>query len=237
MKIGTLYGVGVGPGDPELLTLKAIKLLKQVGVVFAAASPKNSHSLAEKIASPYLNGASIVRLDFPMTRDRDKLTAAWEKNARRVIETLKKGQDAALITLGDPMTYSTFGYIMRTIKKISPEIPIRIVPGITSYHAGSASAQWVLAEGEESFAVISGALGPDRLKEVIDHTDSVVMLKVYHNYQEIMETLDQMDLADKSVFISHCGLEEEEIVHDLKSRPDKVPSYLSFLLIKKKDEE
>jgi len=236
MNSGTLYGVGVGPGDPELITLKAIKILRRVSVVFAAASPKNSHSLAEKIVSSHLNEAvPIVRLDFPMTLDKAKLNAAWRINADRVIETLKAGRDAALITLGDPLTYSTFGYLMRTIKETAPETSIKIIPGITSYQAGSASAGWVLAEGEESFTVISGALGPEKLKKVIDHTDKVVMLKVYRNYKEILDTLNQLDLTNKSVLISRCGLDEEEIVCNVKDRPDEVPPYLSLLLIKKKD--
>ena len=236
MNGGTLYGVGVGPGDPELITLKAIKILKRVAVVFAAASPKNSHSLAEKIVSSHLNEAvPIVRLDFPMTRDKEKLNAAWRINAEKVIETLKTGRDAALITLGDPLTYSTFGYLMRTVKETAPETSIKIIPGITSYQAGSASAGWVLAEGEESFTVISGALGAEKLKKVIDHTDKVVMLKVYRNYKEILDTLNQLDLTSRSVLISRCGLDEQEIVCDVKDRSDEVPPYLSLLLIKKKD--
>ena len=235
MEYGTLYGIGVGPGDPELITLKAVKILRRVSVVFAAASPKNSHSLAEKIVSPHLNGSiPIVRLDFPMTRDKKKLTTAWEGNARQVMDTLKRGRDAALITLGDPMTYSTFGYLMRTIKETAPDIPMEIIPGITSYHAGSASAGLVLAEGEESFTVISGSLGAEKLKEAIDHTDTVVMLKVYRNYREIMDTLNQLDLTDRSVLISRCGLADEVIIEDVKDRDDAIPPYLSLLIIKKK---
>jgi len=236
MKIGTLYGIGVGPGDPELITLKAIKRLERVAVVFAAASPNNSHSLAEKIVSSHLKEAiPIERLDFPMTHDKERLKRAWRINAEKVMTFLEKGQDAALITLGDPMTYSTFGYLMRTLKETDPEISIKIIPGITSYQAGSASAGWVLAEGEESFTVVSGALGAEKLKKVINHTDKVVMLKVYRNYKEIRDTLNQLDLATKSILISRCGLGEEEIVCDMNDRPDTVPPYLSLLLIKKKD--
>lgn len=236
MKNGTLYGIGVGPGDPDLITLKAVKVLRSVSAIFAAASPKNSHSLAEKIVSPHLNGeVPIFRLNFPMTRDKEKLRTAWQENARIVMKVLKKGQDAALITLGDPMTYSTFGYLMRTIRELAPAVPVKIIPGITSYHAGSASAGWVLAEGEESFAVISGALGSRKLREVIDHTDTVAMLKVYRNYKEITDTLDQLNLTDRSVLISRCGLDGEEICKGIKERPDTVPPYLSLLLIKKKD--
>jgi len=236
VKTGTLYGIGVGPGDPDLITLKAAKVLARVAIVFAAASTKNDHSLAEKIVSPHLHAkARIARLDFPMTRDRERLNQAWRENAGIVVRTLERGEDAALVTLGDPMTYSTFGYIMQTIRETKAEIPIRIIPGITSYQAASASAEWVLAEGEESFAVVSGALGAERLKGVIGQADNVVVLKVYRHYNEIMKALKELHLSEKSVLISRCGLEGEEISFDLKQRPDTHPSYLSLLLIRKKD--
>jgi precorrin-2/cobalt-factor-2 C20-methyltransferase len=123
---------------------------------------------------------------------------------------------------------------MRTIRAEAPHIPIRIVPGITSYQAASAAVGWVLAEGEESFTVISGALGPQRLREVIDHTDNVVMLKVYRNYKEIRDALDALDLTSHSVLVSQCGLKGENVIRDLARPSDSVPPYLSLLLIKKK---
>lgn len=235
MNNGTLFGIGVGPGDPDLITLKAAKILKQVDVVFAAASTKNSYSLAEEIASTHIKeGMPLVRLSFPMTRGTEKLQTAWEENARTVVDTLRKGKDAAFVTIGDPMTYSTFGYLMRTIKEIAPDTSIEIVPGITSYHAGAAAAGEILAEAEESFTVISGALGAKKLREVIDHTDRVVMLKVYREYKEIMDVLDQLDLLMGSVLVCGCGLDRERIVKNLEDGIDSAPPYLSLLLISKR---
>jgi precorrin-2/cobalt-factor-2 C20-methyltransferase len=235
MATGTLYGIGVGPGDPEFITLKAVKALQSVGVVYTAASTKNSYSIAVEIVTPHLKeGIPILRLDFPMTRDQGLLNDAWRRNAGIVRETLLKGQDAALITLGDPMTYSTFGYLMRTLQEESPELSVQVIPGITSYQAGAAAARRVLAEGEESLTVISGAMGPQRLQEIIDHTDNVVMLKVYRNYREIIEALRNLDLARHSVMVSRCGFDSEQIITDLEDLPEEVPPYLSLLLIKKK---
>ncbi|MEA3436238.1 MAG: precorrin-2 C(20)-methyltransferase [Thermodesulfobacteriota bacterium] len=235
MNTGTLFGIGVGPGDPDLITLKAANILKQVDVVFAAASTKNGYSLAEEIASTHLkDGMLLVRLGFPMTRGTEKLQTAWEENARTVVDTLRKGKDAAFVTIGDPMTYSTFGYLMRTIKEIAPDTPIEIVPGITSYQAAAAAAGEILAEAEESFTLISGAMGAKKLGEVIDHTDRVVMLKVYREYKEIMDVLNQLDLLKGSVLVSKCGLEGERIVRNLEDGIDSAPPYLSLLLISKK---
>jgi len=233
-KKGTLYGIGVGPGDPELMTVKAVKILQRVARVFAAASTTNSHSLAEKTITPYLKpGTPLVRLNFPMTRDRAVLNEAWEGNAREILQAVEAGEDVALITLGDPMTYSTFGYMMSTISRIKPDLPIRIVPGVTSFQAASAAAGWVLAEGEESLTVVSGALGAERLKEVIEHTDNVVILKVYRHYQEILGALKEMNLSGRSVLVSRCGLEDERILWDPADGLEGVPPYLSLLLVKK----
>ncbi|RJR42263.1 MAG: precorrin-2 C(20)-methyltransferase [Desulfobacteraceae bacterium] len=232
---GTLYGIGVGPGDPELITLKAVKILQRVACVFAAASPRNSHSLAEKTISPHLRKETpVVRLNFPMTRNLSELRGAWEENARKIMEVVGMGKDAALITLGDPMTYSTFGYMMRTMSEENPLVPIHVVPGITSFQAASAATGWVLAEGEESFTVVSGALGAARLGEVIEHTDTVVILKVYHHYKEIMDALRRLDLSGRSVLVSQCGLKDEKIVWDPMDNVNGLPPYLSLLLIRKK---
>jgi precorrin-2/cobalt-factor-2 C20-methyltransferase len=235
MKIGTLYGVGVGPGDPELITLKAINILKKVDMVFAASSTKNTYSLAAQIISPYLREeASLVHMKFPMTREKGVLKAAWEKNAREVVEILRDGKDVAFVTIGDTMTYSTFGYILKTIQQGYPGINIKIIPGITSYQAAAAAAAVILAEGEESFTVISGALGAKKPKGVIKHTDNVAMLKVYRNYREIMDVIDELDLMDRSVLVSRCGLNGEQIIRDLKGILDSTPSYLTLLLVSKK---
>lgn len=234
MTTGTLFGIGVGPGDPELITLKALNILKRVDIVFAASSTKKSHSLAVGIASGFLKKKVPVELlGFPMTRNEKELKAAWRDNAHNVMESLKQGKDAAFITLGDPMTYSTFGYIMQTIRETTPDVPIKIIPGITSYQAAAAAAGRVLAKAEESFTVVSGAMGAERLKQIIDHTDSVVMLKVYKRFNEIMDTLNRLELGEKSVLISRCGLEDEEISRASQYAGKAHPPYLSLLIIKK----
>lgn len=238
MQSGTLYGIGVGPGDPGLITLKAADTLKQVEVVFAAASTKNTYSLAAEIVSPHLKeGTPVIRLGFPMTRDEKILTTAWKENAGRVVGVLREGKDAAFITIGDPMIYSTFGYTMHTIKEAHPDIPIKIIPGITSYQAAAAAAGHVLAEGEESFTVVSGILGARELKRVIGNTQNVVMLKVYKNYREILDALSSLDLVGGSVLVSRCGLSGEKITRNLEGCFDMIPPYLSILLVNKKIQE
>jgi precorrin-2/cobalt-factor-2 C20-methyltransferase len=233
-KTGTLYGIGVGPGDPELITLKALKVLHRVPHIFAACSTKNSYSLALSIVRCHLNGAGIEHLPFPMSKAPQVLQEAWKANARRVLEVLDTGSDAAFVTLGDPLTYSTFGYLLKTLKRLRPEVSIVTIPGITSYSAAAALTHIPLAEGEESFYLVSGALGAAKLKEVIEKSDNIVMLKTYRHFDEIYQALEEMDLLDRTTCISRCGLDGETIVEDLRVLNGRDMPYLSMIIIKKK---
>lgn len=231
---GTLYGIGVGPGDPELITLKALKVLERVPHIFASCSTKNNYSLALNIVRSHLNGAGLEHLPFPMTRDPQALQAAWESNARRVLEVLGTGADAAFVTLGDPLTYSTFGYLLKTMKRLNPSTRIITIPGITSYAAAAALTHIPLTEGEESFFVVSGAMGAARLREVLDKTDNIVMLKTYRHFDDIYRALEELNLLDRATCISRCGLEGETVVDDLRSLKGRPLPYLSMIIIKKK---
>jgi precorrin-2/cobalt-factor-2 C20-methyltransferase len=234
IKTGILYGIGVGPGDPELITLKALKVLHRVPHIFAACSTKNSYSLALSIVRCHLNGAGIEHLPFPMSKAPQVLQEAWEANARRVMEVLDTGSDAAFVTLGDPLTYSTFGYLLKTLKRLRPDVSIITIPGITSYSAAAALTHIPLAEGEESFYLVSGALGAAKLKEVIEKSDNIVMLKTYRHFDEIYQALEEMDLLDCTTCISRCGLDGETIVEDLRVLNGRDMPYLSMIIIKKK---
>jgi precorrin-2/cobalt-factor-2 C20-methyltransferase len=234
MKPGTLYGVGVGPGDPELITLKAMKVLNQVEVIFAAASSKNEYSLAlENAKSHMLNGAEVVRLDFPMTREQETLERAWEENARRILEFVQKGKDAAFITIGDPLTYSTFGYVMQTIQEMAPEVPVCVIPGVTSYQAATAAAHEIVAAQEETFCVISGSKGGEQLKEVINKVDCVVMLKVYRHLDKILDTLEDLGIQQGVTLVSRCGMEDQVICKNPQELRGKKIPYLSLMIVKK----
>lgn len=230
---GTLFGIGVGPGDPELLTLKAARILSRVPVILAAASPKNDGSQALAIAAPHLcPRVEVLRLDFPMTRDKNKLQAAWLDNARRTAEVLATGRDAAFLTLGDPLTYSTFGYLLRTLAGLGPLPPVEVVPGITSYQAAAARTGRVLVEGEEGLLVLPGVCSAEKLEEQLKTADSAVILKAYRNFPEIRATLKRLDLAGSSVFVSRLGLDGETVCGDLDAAPDK-PHYFSLILVRK----
>lgn len=232
-RYGTLYGIGVGPGDPDLITLKAVKILQNVDVVLAAASTKNEASLALSIALPHLRqGAQTLRLDFPMTRDQAVLDRAWRNNADQVAAVLAQGKNAAFLTLGDPLTYSTFGYLLRTLNGLLAEIPVEVTPGITSYQAAAACTGRVLVESGESLAVVSGVAGEAELERVLSSAQAAVILKAYKNMPVIRRVLARLGLSDAAVFVTRLGLEGEAVFHGLDAVPDK-PSYFSLILVRK----
>jgi precorrin-2/cobalt-factor-2 C20-methyltransferase len=234
--LGTLFGIGVGPGDADLLTLKAVKALKLVEHVFAAASTKNDYSLALDIVRDHLPpNTPLDHLAFPMTFDPDHLEDAWLANCEKVIEILKQGKHAAFLTLGDPLTFSTFIYLMRKIRRRLPEVTITVIPGITSFQAAAACAALPLAEGEEVMTIISGAKGAGRLKEVIQVSDSVVLMKTYKQLPQILEQIEDVGLQDNCCFISRCGLEGQVVEHDFQRLSNlKQPHYLSLMIVKKR---
>lgn len=233
--LGTFYGIGVGPGDPDLLTLKAVKVLSRVDHVFAASSSKNDYSLALEIARSHLRPSTPVdRLDFPMTFDSDRLESAWQANCETVRQLLEQGKNLAFLTLGDPMTFSTFNYLLRKVRKQLPLVPIRVIPGITSFQAAAACATIPLAEGEETITVISGAKGGDRLKEVIEVSDNVVLMKTYKQLPQILGHIEALGLEQKCCFISRCGLEGEIIEKDFHRIAQLDPHYLSLMILKKR---
>ncbi len=234
-KIGKFFGVGVGPGDPELISLKAVRILRSMHTIFAASSTKNSHSVAMRIARPYLpQGTSVIRLSFPMTSDKKILKESWRKNAATIVKELERGKDVAFITVGDPLTYSTYGYVIREIKRIAPHIDIQTVPGITSYQAAAALVHLPLAEGEETLLVLSGSKGGEHLRRLGGRVDNIVLLKVYRHFQDIYSVLKEMDLNEATIGITCCGQPDEKIITDVKEMVDKKLNYFTLLLIKNK---
>ncbi|UCD79106.1 MAG: precorrin-2 C(20)-methyltransferase [Desulfobacterales bacterium] len=232
-KTGILYGIGVGPGDPDLITIKAAKILSRVETVFAAASTKNHHSLAVNIAKRHIPESTAVKmLRFPMTRDKDETRKAWLANARIIIEELERGNNAAFLTLGDSLTYSTYGYIARYVQVIAPHIMIVTVPGITSYQAAAARLNTPLVEGEESLMVVSGAKGGDRLRELTTKPENIVFLKAYRNVKDIKGAIEEIGMYASCVGVKNCGHPNEEIVPDIEELSKRKPDYWTLIIAK-----
>ena len=233
-KTGILYGIGVGPGDPELITLKAARILNIADVVFAAASSKNSYSLAVSIARPHIPDLTPVKqLSFPMTNNQAEKESAWEENARILISELERKSIVAFLTLGDSMTYSTYGYVLKYVRRLAPDIPVISVPGITAYQASAACLNTPLVEGEETLLIMSGVKGGEKLRQFADIPENIVFMKAYRNMNDIIAALDQRNLLANSVAVKHCGLPEQKIIRDICTLKESPPNYWTLVLSKR----
>lgn len=233
-KTGKFYGIGVGPGDPELISIKAVNILKHVDVIFSASSKDRSISM--DIAIPYLPPMTPVKnLLFPMITDKTVLNESWEKNTLEIIKEVEQGKNAAFLTLGDPLTYSTYGYIIKKLKTVAPYIDIETIPGITSYQAAAARINIPLAEGEESLLIVSGSRGGEHLERLKGQADNIVLLKAYRKIKDICSTLEQMDMLKNTTAIMNCGRPDERIVTNIEELIETKPDYLTLLIIKKGD--
>lgn len=228
MKIGKLIGVGVGPGDPDLLTFKAIKILKTVPVICSPRSANSRPSLAFSIVQTFLKHRTddyeLIEPLFPMLEDEMVLNKSWDEAAALVGDRLEKGVDVAFITLGDPTLYSTFSYIAKKIK--DKGFPLEIIPGVTSFTGCAATAGISLGEKDEIILLVPKV--DERFNRLVEHADTVVIMKT-SRHPEIMEEMIERDSRDKTVVsIQNCGMKDEKIFKGFL----KNGSYLSTTIVK-----
>ncbi|MDQ0203849.1 precorrin-2 C(20)-methyltransferase [Pectinatus haikarae] len=228
---GIFYGIGVGPGDPELLTMKAIKTLEKVDVIIAPKTEKKDGSVALSIASPYLKPAvEIVYQVFPMVTHFEQSPQSWQKNKEEILNLLNQGKNVAFLTLGDPMFYSTYIYVHRLLK--NEAVPIKTIPGVPAFCAIAGRLEYPLVEGNDIISVIPATADAEKIKKVLAVSDNVVVMKVYKNFDEIVTELKKKKLADNAVMVSRCGLPDEECIYDI-AQVKQVPNYLSTILARR----
>lgn len=226
---GQFYGIGVGPGDPELITIKAARILEKLDVIIVPESRKKVGSVALDIAQPYLQeGIQQLTLLFPMTRDWEALHKIHTQNARVILDHLRQGKNIAFLTLGDPMLYSTYSYLLNELKSNGVE-PISI-PGIYSFSSISNLLNLPLVQGDEKLAVICD-FSPTT-QESIQHFDSVVCMKVsaYHApLQAYLRTNLQWDFQ----MVSQVGKSNQEIITNTEALTE-APHYFTTAILKRK---
>ncbi|MEM4526086.1 MAG: precorrin-2 C(20)-methyltransferase [Methanothermobacter sp.] len=227
MDKGKLIGVGVGPGDSELLTIKAVKILRSVPVICAPRSSKDKPSKALSIIEDILAERDDYRLVepvFPMTRDVNELELHWDRAARLVAIELEKGDDVAFVTLGDPSLYSTFSYLQERIESLG--FKVEMVPGVTSFTSCAASASMTLVEGDEVLVVLPGV--DERFKKIVDYVNTCIIMKTPSHGSEIEDILDDDPREKKIISLQNCSMENERIQEGFM----KNGNYLSTTIIK-----
>lgn len=226
-----LYGIGVGPGDSELITVKATKMINQLDILYTPIAHNGMKSTALRIATPYLNDKTEIKeRRFPMTRNVEERQKSWEAIAKDVVKDVKSGHDVGFLTLGDTSVYSTFSYIQ---KLVETQIDVEIVAGISSFSQIAATLKKPLMLDEESLTVVPATKPIEEIKKFVSDNDNLVLMKISSKFADIFNLLKELDLLDKSTIISNASMENEKIipVADLNAE-SKIP-YFSTMLIKK----
>ena len=230
---GNFYGVGVGPGDSELLTVKAVRIIKAVDCIFAPRADSKKSSLALDIVKDVCEGKRIVEQVYPMVRDKAKLEAAWLASANEIKCEINSGNNVAYLTIGDPLTFSTYCYLLQQLSKIIPSQNIHTIPGITSYNAAASLANFSLIEQNEKLAIVPVSGEVNELRPILNSFDTVILMKVAKKLDEVIVLLEEMDLIDNSLFASYIGFSNEFITRDLLSLKGEGKGYLSVIIVRK----
>ena len=231
---GNLYGIGVGPGEPGLITVKGAELLSTCRHVFVPKARVKAESVALRIAGEYLNrDAHIYEVLFPMIEDKDELKRHWETSAKLISEVLVRGEDACFITLGDTLLYSTYIYLVRALREIIPDVKIVTVPGINSFSAAAALTDFPLGESRKPLTIIPAANDLNSVRSALDNNGTIVLMKVGKRLREIIALLEEKDLLQSSVFVARAGMEGQHIETDMTKLKgaDEKTGYLSVILV------
>ncbi|PIC65006.1 precorrin-2 C(20)-methyltransferase [Sporosarcina sp. P13] len=234
MTIGKLYGLGVGPGDPELITVKAFRKLQECPVIAYPKKLRGSKSYAHRIVDVYIHPAEkeMLGLVFPMTKDEEVLRTAWEKAAEEIYAYLAEGKDVAFVTEGDPMLFSTFIHLLRLMKTKHPEVPIETVAGISSFNGSANRLGIPLAEGDDHVAMIPATDNMEQMRQVIESHDAIVFIKVAKVIDEMLDLLEEMNLLEKTHVVTKVTSDEEVIWNTDELRGADL-NYLSCMVVRK----
>ena len=234
MPTGTFYGIGVGPGDPELLTLKAAAVLARCRHVFVPKAKMSADSVALQIAKQHLGKDAVIHeLLFPMLTDREELSRHWSDAAAQIAPVLQASEDACFLTLGDPLLYSTYIYLLRELKQQLPDANTITVPGITAFCAVAALTQFPIGEGKQPVTIVPTDDDLEPVRRATETGGTVVLMKIGDRLQDILKLLDETGLIERAVFVARAGQEGQQIETDLRKlkQADAKAGYLSIILV------
>jgi len=232
---GTLYGVGVGPGDPELISIKAARILKSAQVI-AYFAKKGSVGNARGIVDGQLNpDAELIRLDYPFTTElretdscyRDALVAFYNASAATLADKLDRGQDVAVLCAGDPFFYGSYAHLH---ERLAETHRCEVIPGITAMSGCWTSASVPMTCGDEMLAVLSGTMDADALAERLAVCDAVVIMKVGRNLAKIREALARTGKLDRAIYVERGTMPGERIIH-FADKTDDEAAYFAVVLV------
>jgi precorrin-2/cobalt-factor-2 C20-methyltransferase len=232
--IGTLYGLGVGPGDPELITVKAFRVIQESPVIAYPRKRKGSKSYAHRIVEVYIRPEEkeMLGLVFPMTKDQAILNREWNETVEKVWQKLKEGKDVAFVTEGDPLLYSTFIHMMKLMQELHPDVEIKTVPGISSFNGSASRLGIALADGDDHVAIIPATDDYEAMKKAIEDHDAVVFIKVAKVMDLMIAILRDLDLLDKASVVTKVT-SDEEVIWDVSELEGVELEYLTLMVVRK----
>ncbi|HEX9117420.1 MAG TPA: precorrin-2 C(20)-methyltransferase [Anaerolineae bacterium] len=227
---GTLYGVGVGPGDPELLTLKGARVVREAPVIAVPVSQADGESYAFNVVASLLRPEQrILRLLFPMLKDREAKQGYRAAAAASIAAELEAGQDVAFLTEGDPLVHSTFIYVL---ENLPAGLPVEIVPGVSSINAAAADAVLPLVSADERLAVVPATFeNLAELKDLFAQFDTVVLLKFARIFDNLLDLLAELGLVETALVVERASHAGGRVVRDLASLRGRPIHYLSLLIV------
>ncbi|MFB5620568.1 MAG: precorrin-2 C(20)-methyltransferase [Nitrosopumilus sp.] len=236
-----LIGIGVGPGDVDLLTVKAVKAIQNADIIMCPASKEDRPSIALGVVSPIIDKSKnqeIVKLIFPMTKDKKVLEETWKKNAKIMAETVLTGKNVVYLTVGDPFLYSTWIYMHKDLTENYPELDISVIPGIVSMFTFASKVGVSIAEGAEKVAIIPSCYDLSSVKEIAKNSESMIFLKDGRYFDKVIEVLKESGFPDNSIFAIGQDLgTENEIIRKMTlgevNDSSLTTKYFSILVVKR----
>lgn len=229
----TIYALGIGPGDPELITRKAERILRSVDVVCAPTGQAEAASFALSIVEPYLDRSRqlIIEQVFPMKKEEADLLPFWCEAAATVAAHVRAGRSVAFITIGDPYLYSTFLYLNQILKADYPDLPVEVVPGISSVFAAAAAAGVPLGMGADRIAILPATYESAGLRQTLRDYETVVLMKAHRRFEQIYALLEETGRLDEAVYVRRVGSVNQEVVSDLRTLVGQPLDYLSLIIV------
>ena len=238
-RLGTFWGIGVGPGPAGYMPLAAVEALRMADIVFAPRATTSESSVALRcLAGIAIAPERIREIEFHMDTDRSVLSEHYARLAETIAVELRAGLNVAYLTIGDTLTYSTYGYILAALQELLPALPQRTFPGITSYAAAAAALSWPLGEGKERTLILPCPEDAASLRHDIETHDIVILMKIGKRLPWVLDLLRDMGIAGHCAFARRIGLEDEMLCTDVNNlSATEAMGYLSTLLIRKDPRE
>lgn len=231
-----LIGISVGPGDPELITVKALRAMRECDVLFTPQAKNSEQSVAKGIVEGFDIPEQRFRIIiFEMERSRESLKSRYRQVADLIIEEIEVGKKVGFLTLGDALTFSTWIYTLYAVRKKRPDLLIETIPGVTSYAALTAKVQYPLGEQKERVLILPCPDDMSELRREIERHDLVVLMKIGQRFSALIDLLREMQIMDHCVLGRRVGMEGGQCYENLADLPDIGNlGYFSTMLIRTK---